>query len=145
MTVTQRVRWSDTDQKAIREQLDRILHSVPFQHSPRRQRFLEFIVSETLAGRTVKGYDVALEVFGRPETFDAAVDPVVRVEAGRLRDKLREYYGADGESDPIRIDLPKGTYTPQIKFRHEDAPQIWSPEGASRSLLDRALRSGSSV
>ena len=55
MTVTQRVRWSDTDQKAILEQLDRILHSVPFQHSPRRQRFLEFIVSETLAGRTVKG------------------------------------------------------------------------------------------
>ena len=54
MTVTQRVRWSDTDQKAIREQLDRILHSVPFQHSPRRQRFLEFIVSETLAGRNCK-------------------------------------------------------------------------------------------
>jgi hypothetical protein len=70
VTVTQRIRWSDTDQKAIREQLDRILHSIPFQHSPRRQRFLEFIVSETLAGRNIKGYDVALEVFGRPETFD---------------------------------------------------------------------------
>ena len=124
MTVTQRVRWSGTDQKAIREQLDRILHSVPFQHSPRRQRFLEFIVGEALAGRTVKGYDVALEVFGRLETFDAAVDPVVRVEAGRLRDKLREYYGTDGEGDHIRIDLPKGTYTPQIKFRHDDAPQV---------------------
>ena len=129
MTVTQRVRWSDTDQKAVREQLDRILHSVPFQHSPRRQRLLEFIVSETLAGRTVKGYDVALEVFGRLETFDAAVDPVVRVEAGRLRDKLREYYGTDGEGDHIRIDLPKGTYTPQIKFRHEDAPQIGPQNG----------------
>ena len=76
MTVTQRVRWSDTEQKAIREQLERILHSVPFQHSPRRQRFLEFIVRETLAGRTVKGYDVALEVFGRLETFDAAVSVV---------------------------------------------------------------------
>ena len=129
MTVTQRVRWSDTDQKAIREQLDRILHSVPFQHSPRRQKFLEFIVSETLAGRTVKGYDVALEVFDRLETFDAAVDPVVRVEAGRLRDKLREYYSTDGEGDPIHIDLPKGTYTPQIKFRHEDAPQIRPQKG----------------
>jgi TolB-like protein/Flp pilus assembly protein TadD len=129
VTVTQRVRWSNTDQKAVREQLDRILHSVPFQHSPRRQRFLEFIVSETLAGRTVKGYDVALEVFGRLETFDAAVDPVVRVEAGRLRDKLREYYSSEGEGDHIRIDLPKGTYTPQIKFRHEDVPQIRPQNG----------------
>ena len=129
MTVTQRVRWSETDQKAIREQLDRILHSIPFQHSPRRQRFLEFIVSEALAGRTVKGYDVALEVFGRLETFDSAVDPVVRVEAGRLRDKLREYYGADGEGDQICIDLPKGTYTPQIKFRREESPQIGPQKG----------------
>ena len=122
--VIPRVRWSDTDQKAIREQLDRILHSGPFQQSPRRQRFLEYIVNETLAGRSVKGYDVALEVFGRPETFDPAVDPVVRVEAGRLREKLREYYGAEGQGDPIRIDLPKGTYTPQIEFRHEDGPRI---------------------
>ena len=47
-----------------------------------------------MAGRSVKGYDVALEVFGRPETFDPTVDPVVRVEAGRLREKLREYYEA---------------------------------------------------
>jgi TolB-like protein/tetratricopeptide (TPR) repeat protein len=117
-----RVRWSGTDQQAIREQLERILHSVSFQHSRRRQRFLEFIVKETLAGRNLKGYDVALGVFGRPETFDPAVDPVVRVEAGRLREKLREYYQSDGQDDPIRIDLPKGTYTPQIEFwREKDA------------------------
>src|SRR5262249_47130692 len=83
-----------------------------------------YIVTETLAGRSVKGYDVALEVFGRPESFDPAVDPVVRVEAGRLREKLREYYAADGQDDRIRIDLPKGTYTPQIEFRYEDGPRI---------------------
>jgi adenylate cyclase len=118
VTVIPRVRWGDTDQTAIRKQLDRILHSVPFQHSRRRQRLLEFIVNEALAGRSVRGYDVALEVFGRPETFDSAVDPVVRVEAGRLREKLREYYDAAGKSDPVRIILPKGTYTPQIEFRH---------------------------
>jgi adenylate cyclase len=117
-------RRSVTDQKAIREQLDRILHSGPFQKSLRRQRFLKYIVDEALVGRSVKGYDVALKVFGRPETFDSAVDPVVRVEAGRLREKLREYYGADGQGDPIRIDLPKGTYTPRIEFRRENAPQI---------------------
>src|SRR6185312_761336 len=85
-------RWSGTEQKAIREQLGLILHSVPFQHSRRRQRFLEFIVNEAVAGRIIKGYDVALAVFDRPETFDPVADPVVRVEAGRLREKLREYY-----------------------------------------------------
>jgi TolB-like protein len=124
VSVIARVRWSITDQKVVREQLDRILRSGPFQKSRRRQRFLEYIVTETLAGRSVKGYDVALEVFGRPESFDPAVDPVVRVEAGRLREKLREYYAADGQDDRIRIDLPKGTYTPQIEFRCEDGPRI---------------------
>jgi adenylate cyclase len=139
VNVIRRVRWSNTDQKAIRGQLDRILHSVPFQHSRRRQRFLEFIVNETLAGRSVKGYDVALGVFGRPETFDPAVDPVVRVEAGRLREKLREYYESDGQGDLIRIDLPKGTYTPQIEFWRENdtrvARQNASPMEAVSSTL----------
>jgi hypothetical protein len=111
-------RWSESDQRAIREELDRIVHSGPFQQSHRRQRFLEYLVNETLAGRSdrLKGYNVALEVFDRPETFDPIVDPVVRIEAARLREKLREYYEADGQSDPIRIELPKGTYTPQIEF-----------------------------
>ena len=118
--------WSESDQKAIHEQLVRILKSGPFHQSPRRQRFLEYIVNETLAGRgeRLKGYNVALEVFDRPDTFDSNVDPIVRMEAARLRDRLREYYySADGQNDPIRIDLPKGTYTPQIEFRHADTPR----------------------
>ena len=93
--------------------------AAPFHQSQRRQRFLEYIVNETLAGRgeRLKGYNIALEVFDRPETFDPTVDPLVRIEAARLRDKLREYYETDGQSDPIRIDLPKGSYTPRIEFR----------------------------
>ncbi len=126
--------WSDSDRKAIREQLDRILHSGPFAHSRRRQRFLEYIVNETLAGRSerLKGYNVGLEVFDRPETFDPAIDPIVRIEAARVREKLREYYDTDGLNDHIRIDLPKGTYMPHIEFRAIDAPE---PE--ARSLLRR--------
>jgi len=63
-------RWSESDQKAIREQLDRILKSGPFHQSQRRQRFLEYLVNETLAGRgeRLKGYNIALEVFDRPQT-----------------------------------------------------------------------------
>jgi adenylate cyclase len=115
--------WSESDQKAVREQLLRILNSSPFLQSGRRQRFLDYLVNETLAGRgeRLKGYNIALEVFDRPETFDSTVDPIVRMEASRLRDRLREYYETAGQNDPIRIDLPKGTYTPQIEFRCEDA------------------------
>ena len=58
-----------------------------------------------------------MEVFDRPETFDPTVDPLVRIEAARLREKLREYYGTDGQDDLIHIDLPKGTYAPLIELR----------------------------
>ncbi len=98
---------------------------------------MQYIVNETLAGRgeRLKGYNVALAVFDRPETFDPVVDPIVRIEAARLREKLREYYGTDGQSDPIRIDLPKGTYTPHIEFRPQatlgprpDRPDAATPD-----------------
>ncbi len=116
--------WSESDQKAIREELDRVLHSGPFAQSRRRQRFLEYIVNETLAGRgdRLKGYSLGVEVFDRPETFDPVTDPLVRIEAARLREKLREYYDTDGQADPVRIELPKGTYTPHIAFRQAAIP-----------------------
>jgi len=111
--------WGEDEQRAISAQLDRILASDPFAQSQRRQSFLRFIVGETLAGRAerLKGYTVAVEVFDREKSFDPAIDPVVRIEAGRLRDKLRAYYADKGADDPIRIDLPKGTYAPLIEFR----------------------------
>ena len=119
MTATTPNDWSESDQKAIREELVRILNSGPFHQAQRRQRFLEYIVNEALAGRgeRLKGYTVAQAVFDRSETFDSNIDPIVRLEAGRLRDRLREYYEGDGRDDPIRIELPKGTYTPHIEFR----------------------------
>ena len=129
MAEIQLKQWNESDQKAIRRQMDRIIHSGPFHQSQRRQRFLEYLVNETLAGRgaRLKGYNIALEVFERPETFDPIVHPLVRIEAARLREKLREYYDADGKGDPIRIDLPKGSYTPHIEFR---------PSGTSDTLPD---------
>src|SRR5262249_14290871 len=132
--------WSEPDQKAIREQLVRILNSDPFHQSQRRQRFLEYLVNETLAGRgeRLKGYNVALEVFDRPETFDPTTDPLVRIEAARLREKLREYYGTEGQSDAIHIDLPKGTYTPQINFL-QAAPPISRPGLPDATTPDRRL------
>lgn len=117
--------------EAVREQLARILKSGPFKHSQRRQRFLQYIVEEGLAGRgdRLKGYAIAVEVFDKPVSFDPLVDPVVRIEAARLRDKLREYYDSEGRSDAVRIELPKGSYAPQFLFGLDAAPQPAQPEG----------------
>jgi TolB-like protein/Tfp pilus assembly protein PilF len=131
---------SESDQKAIREQLARILGSRPFAQSRRMQRFLEYVVAEALAGRSdrLKAYNIALEVFDRPETFDPIVDPLVRVEAARLREKIREYYVADGQRDPIHIDLPKGTYTPHIAFCQPATSGPW-PDRPNTTTPDRPL------
>ena len=108
----------ESDKKTVREQLDRILHSGPFRHAPRRQRFLTYIINEIMAGRgeKLKGYNIGLEVFDRPDTFDPNADPIVRIEAASLREKLREYYETEGRDDPVHIELPKGTYAPQIEI-----------------------------
>src|ERR1700689_4161174 len=99
--------------------LDRILASPCFVQSDRQQRFLKFIVTETLAGHTdrLKGYNIAIEVFDRDVSFDPAVDAIVRVEAARLRAKLREYYEREGGTDPVRFELPKGAYVIRMEWR----------------------------
>lgn len=99
---------------AIRDELGRVLASPEFHASEKRRKFLSFVVEETLAGRAdqVKGYTVATTVFNRDKDFDPANDPIVRIQAGKLRRELERYYLVDGRSDPIRIDIPKGRYIP---------------------------------
>lgn len=111
--------WNAGERAAVLLELATVLASDSFAQSPRRRRFLEFIVSEALANRggQLKGYRIALEVFGKPPSFDPVLDPVVRVEAGRLRDRLREYYSGQGLTDPVVITLPKGSYAPEFEFR----------------------------
>lgn len=149
MTESRRI-WSEADARVVREQLDRILASRVFAQSQRRQRFLQHLVNETLAGRgdRLKGYAIAVEVFERPSTFDPLVDPVVRIEAGRLRDKLREYYDTEGRHDPVRIELPKGTYAPQIEVAREagSALRPVAPEAlASTPPYDERLAASASA
>jgi adenylate cyclase len=99
--------------------LERIVASPCFVQSERQQRFLKFIVTETLAGHTnrLKGYTIALEVFDRDASFDPAIDAIVRVEATRLRAKLREYYDHEGRTDSVRFELPKGAYAIRMDWR----------------------------
>ncbi len=97
--------------------LTRVLGSEVFESAGRAREFLTFIVQETLAGRgdRLKGYSIAVQVFERPADFDAQTDPLVRVEAGRLRRRLAEYYQSQGREDAVRIELPRGGYTPVVR------------------------------
>ncbi|MGX1791149.1 adenylate cyclase [Bosea sp. NPDC055332] len=106
------------DADAVRKQVERILKSEDFAATGRLRNFLTFVVEETLAGRgnRLKAYAIAREVFGRGDNFDTMNDPVVRIEAGRLRRALERYYLLSGREDPIRIDIPKGTYIPTLQW-----------------------------
>jgi adenylate cyclase len=100
--------------KAILEQLDRMLRHEEFHATDKMRDFLRFVVEETLAGnaRLLKGFTIACEVFGRGKDFDAALDPVVRIQAGRLRRAMERYYLTAGRRDPVLIEIPKGGYVP---------------------------------
>jgi TolB-like protein len=102
----------------IRAELARILGSRVFEQAGRATEFLRFVVEETLGGRAsrLKGYTIAIEVFERPATFDAQSDPLVRVEAGRLRRRLMEYYHGEGHDNRVRIELPRGGYAPAFAY-----------------------------
>src|SRR5215472_7666283 len=102
-----------------RQQLDRILGSAAFADAARAQAFLRFIVTLALEQRAseIKEYLIAVQVLGRQPSFDPKSDPIVRVEARRLRDRLRSYYEDQGRSDPILIALPKGGYIPEFLER----------------------------
>jgi adenylate cyclase len=101
---------------AIRAQLDRILSSPEFHATDKMRDFLRFVVEEKLAGRShrLKGYTIATRVFGRDDDFDASHDPIVRIQAGRLRRAIERYYLVGGVRDPILVTIPKGRYIPQF-------------------------------
>ena len=103
----------------VHDQLDRVLRSTTFQQADRLKRFLMFIVREATAGRAadLKEYVIGVQVFRKEDSFDPRTDPIVRVQARRLRAKLVRYYQEEGNSDPLTIELPKGGYAPVFKTR----------------------------
>lgn len=117
----------------VRAALERILRSRCFEHAGRASEFLRFVVAQTLAGEAdrLKGYAIAIHVFGRPPDFDAQSDPLVRVEALRLRQRLTEYYANEGADDPVRLELPRGGYA--VKAVHATAEA--QPPAAQPSAL----------
>ncbi|HEX3967703.1 MAG TPA: tetratricopeptide repeat protein [Edaphobacter sp.] len=103
----------------IEDELHRILSSKVFAMAQRSQDFLRYVVERSLtdAPGPFKEFAIAMDVFSRSHDYDPAIDATVRVEAGRLRSRLREYYDGEGKDDPVFIDIPKGGYSPAFTLR----------------------------
>jgi len=123
------------NEKAVLEQLDRLLANSDFDASPRSRDFVRFIVEETLAGRAddLTQASIATRVFGRREDFDATVDPIVRIQAGRLRRSLERYYLLAGQSDAVRIELPRGTYIPVLRWARQGETVVKAADDERRA------------
>ena len=119
---------NDLTDALIRAQLNRIVISDIFSRSLHLRRFLTFIVEQSLAGQgpSLKESVLAHELYGKATDFDGGTDPVVRVDARRLRDRLRESY--EGRSDPVVISLPKGSYVPVFEANPASPPTDIAPQ-----------------
>jgi hypothetical protein len=111
----------------VRGQIDRILRSKALEGSDVHRKLLAYLAEKTLAGEAerVKEYTVALDALGKPPTYDPRHDSVVRIQIGRLRVKMGEYYQSEGVADPILITLPKGGF--KLSFQKTVAPQAPVP------------------
>jgi serine/threonine-protein kinase len=109
----------------VRSCLGTILSSAVFRRSARLARFLRFLIDQALDPncRALKEYTIGVEVFDRPATYDPRLDPIVRVEARRLRAKLREYYEEEGANCPVLIEIPDRGYLPALHPRTTAAQQ----------------------
>lgn len=110
------------DPTAIERQIEAILVSKDFAAAPKMRALLRYLVDATLAGdaERIRGYAIGVDVFDRGVDFDPATDPIVRVQAGRLRKLLAAYYQTAGHDDPIRIEIPKGSYAVSFLPRAPD-------------------------
>ena len=107
----------ESERKSIQEQLERMLADPLFRNSRRYPNLLRHLVERTLQGQTddLKERTLGIEVFGREPDYDTNLDPVVRTTAGEIRKRIAQYYHEPGRQNEIRIDLPAGSYVPEIR------------------------------
>lgn len=136
--------FSADELRAIQAQTEALLRTEGWRQAPRQQRLLQHIVRATLAGdaQGLKGVALGREVFDRGADFDPTIDPIVRVEVGRLRGKLLAHYAGEGANDPVRIDVPKGAYVATFAIRAKAAARAPLAQGIGRfwSLTDAGLQ-----
>lgn len=136
------------ERAAIERQLDAIFASEEFASAPKMRSLLRYLVDATLAGNAdrLKGYAIGVDVFERGAGFDPATDPIVRVQAGRLRKLLESYYLTAGKDDPVRMDIPKGGYAVELTTGGAaPAAGTATPPSASAAGETRRAASGTSA
>jgi adenylate cyclase len=126
---------------AVRQQLEKILAHSLFARSERMGRFLRLVVERTLAGRAgeLKEYLIGVEAFDRKQSYDPRMDPIVRVEARRLRSKLKAYYEGDGRENPVLIELIPGGYAPHIRLSRPSAAPAENPLAAAPGIITTSV------
>jgi hypothetical protein len=117
--------------EAVREELSRVLACHEFRLSKRSQDFVRYVVEHTLSGREdmLKERTIGIEVFGRSTSYEPSDDATVRVKAGDVRKRLGLYYAEEGARNPVRIELPAGTYVPEFRWAETkpEAPDALAP------------------
>jgi len=126
-----------TDRDALLAQIDKLSHSSVLRGSESLCKLLKYLGEQSLEspGVSLKEYQIATEVFGRPTDFDPRLDSTVRVQTGRLRSKLSEYYAGDGSLDRLVIEIPKGAYS----LTHHVRPPVDPPAQPPAPLATQAL------
>jgi serine/threonine-protein kinase len=109
--------------RQIQDALERVLRGSAFKGAKRAADLLRYVVNAALTdpARIIKEHELGAQALGRGDRFDPRFDPIARVEASRLRGRLGQYYAVEGAADPIRIELPKGGYTPVFDHQKERA------------------------
>lgn len=116
-----------TENESVQSQVERILHSEELRGSEVLRRLLRFLAEKSATGEAdeLKEYIVAIDGLGKPATYDPRHNSAVRIQVGRLRQKLADYYRGEGRCDPIVIDVPKGRF--KLKIEHRACPALTSP------------------
>ncbi|MER9601832.1 hypothetical protein [Mesorhizobium sp. M0243] len=124
---------------AVRETLERLLASQTFGRSERARKLLRYLVEREQAGEAdrLKGFSIAMDVFGKDGDFDPSTDAVVRVQAGRLRELLQHYFANEGIAEPVRIAIPRGGYVPAYELNAIRLPGL--AEAVPELRLDGAV------
>jgi hypothetical protein len=135
------------------QQVHRIIHSTTFRNALTLQQLFQFVADKAIARTTegLKEYTIGVEAFGRKQNFDPKTDPIVRVQIHRLRQKLKEYYDAEGSHDPILIEIPKGHYLPSFEgvtvpvagLDQVTTPKLDATVSVATRLFEHQVESGS--